>query len=425
MTVDEALQVLHCPRDADQAAVQRQYDERYNELQRLRETATTREERQEYIDKLQAVEAAYTFLKDLVGFGPVPVPEPELSPELQQALRSPYADMRMGAVRTLGHLLHEDADLAPLACQTLEGLVQDGSPEVAQAAREALQGPRQSADARDKPRQGSKPAWNQGQWRFLLLALLGVVVLGGLWLIVQQQAEQAPKTWSNSIGMQFVLIPAGTFQMGSTGRDAYDDEKPVHQVTISRAFYLGTYEVTQGQWQAVMGSNSNPSVFKGDLNLPVENVSWDDVQAFIRKLNDREGGTRYRLPTEAEWEYAVRAGSTTAYSFGDDAGRLGDYAWYAGNAGTKTHPVGQKRPNAWGLYDMHGNVWEWVQDWYGAYVAAAVPDPPGPASGSGRVIRGGGWGYYSGGCRSATRYGYNAPSDRGGSLGFRLLRTVP
>jgi len=141
MTLDEALQALHCPTNTDWAAVQRQYDERYNELQRLRETATTREERDAYAVRLHTVEEAYTFLKALPGFGPVTALEPELSPELQQVLRSPYADMRMGAVRTLGHLLHEDTDLAPLARQTLEGLVQDGSPEVAQAAQEALQGP--------------------------------------------------------------------------------------------------------------------------------------------------------------------------------------------------------------------------------------------------------------------------------------------
>jgi formylglycine-generating enzyme required for sulfatase activity len=167
----------------------------------------------------------------------------------------------------------------------------------------------------------------------------------------------AEKTWSNSIGMDFVLIPAGKFMMGSDTGD--NDEKPVHEVRISKPFYLGKYEVTQGQWQAVLGNN--PSNFKGDANLPVGNVSWEDVQEFIRKLNAKEGGTKYRLPTEAEWEYAARAGTTTAYSYGNDVSQLKEYAWYAENAGGKTHPVGQKEPNAWGLHDKHGNVWEWVQ----------------------------------------------------------------
>ena len=150
--------------------------------------------------------------------------------------------------------------------------------------------------------------------------------------------------------------------------------------------------MTQGQWQAVMGSN--PSQFTGDPNRPVENVSWDDVQEFIRRLNAREGGATYRLPTEAEWEYAARAGTTTRWSFGDDASQLGRYAWHDGNAGGQTHPVGQLQPNPWGLYDMHGNVWEWVQDWYGKYASGTAVDPAGPSSGSYHVFRGGGWGYH-------------------------------
>jgi formylglycine-generating enzyme required for sulfatase activity len=167
--------------------------------------------------------------------------------------------------------------------------------------------------------------------------------------------------------MEFVLMPAGTFTMGSPASDpnAYDDEKPAHQVTISKPFYMGKYEVTQAQWKAVMGSENNPSYFKGD-SLPVDHVSWRDVQEFIQKLNRREeqaSGVFCRLPTEAEWEYAARAGTTTLYSFGDDAAELDDYAWYAGNADHTSYPVGQKKPNAWGLYDMHGNVSEWCQDW--------------------------------------------------------------
>lgn len=155
------------------------------------------------------------------------------------------------------------------------------------------------------------------------------------------------KTWrSPSTGIEFVMIQSGTFMMGS--KTGSDDEKPVHEVRLSKAFYLGKYEVTQEEWAKVMGTN--PSQFPGDPRRPVENVSWNDTQDFIRKLNAKESGAKYRLPTEAEWEYAARAGSTTAYSFGDDVGKLGDYAWHGQNAGNATHPVGQKQPNPWGLY---------------------------------------------------------------------------
>jgi len=225
----------------------------------------------------------------------------------------------------------------------------------------------------------------------------------------------------NSIGMEFVLIPAGTFQMGSNDSDAYDNEKPVHTVRITQPFYLGKYEVTQGQWQAVMGNN--PSKFTGDPNRPVEHVSWDDVQEFVRRLNSREGGAMYRLPTEAEWEYAARAETTTRWSFGDDVGQLGRYAWHDQNAGGQTHPVGQLQPNSWGLYDMHGNVWEWVQDWYGGYASGTAVDPAGPSSGSIRVNRGGSWIDSARYCRSAPRI-RGAPGDRIVYLGFRLLRVA-
>lgn len=236
-----------------------------------------------------------------------------------------------------------------------------------------------------------------------------------------QPPPLAPKTWRSSIGMEFVRIEAGTFQMGANDREANDDEKPVHTVRISQPFYLGTYEVTQAQWQAVMGSN--PSASKGDT-LPVEQVSWDDAQEFLRRLNARERGVTYRLPTEAEWEYAARAESTGRWSFGDDASRLGQYAWYGDNAGGRTHPVGQKQPNAWGLYDMHGNVWEWVQDWYGDYTSGTAVDPTGPTSGAYRVYRGGGWLFGARDCRSAHRL-IGAPGDRYVSLGLRLLRVAP
>lgn len=220
------------------------------------------------------------------------------------------------------------------------------------------------------------------------------------------------KLWVNSIGSEFVLIPAGVFIMGSK------EERPIHQVTIRRQFSLGRYPVTQAQWAAVMGKN--PSTFRGK-HRPVENVSWDDVQEFIRRLNAGEGGEQYRLPTEAEWEYAARAGSTTTYSFGDDEGQVGEYAWYAANARGTTHPVGQLRPNAWGLYDMHGNVWEWVQDWYTTYPSEAVTDPRGPSLGSSKVRRGGSWFGTARNCGSANR-NFAEPGDRLDRLGFRLLR---
>lgn len=231
-------------------------------------------------------------------------------------------------------------------------------------------------------------------------------------------------TYRNSIGMTFMLIPAGTFRMGS--HDGLSDEKPVREVRISRDFYLGQYEVTQGQWAAVMGNN--PSRFQGE-EKPVESVSWEDIQDFIQRLNAKEGASLYRLPTEAEWEYAARAGTTTRWSFGDDAGQLGRYAWYEENAGKQTHPVGQKSPNAWGLFDMYGNVSEWVQDWYAAEyarhpVGTTALDPGGPVGDADRVIRGCGWSGAGRLCRSASRRHY-VPSTRYPDLGFRLVRAAP
>jgi formylglycine-generating enzyme required for sulfatase activity len=228
----------------------------------------------------------------------------------------------------------------------------------------------------------------------------------------------------NSIDMKFTLIPAGEFYMGS---EESVDEKPVHKVKINNPFYLGTYLVTQREWKAVMGDN--PSGFKGD-DLPVENVSWDKVQKFIKKLKEKEGTDKYRLPSEAEWKYACLAGTTTRYSFGDDESKLGDYAWYATSLMSlmtkrKTHLVGQKKSNPWGLYDMHGNVWEWVQDeWHDIYYGAPT-DGSAWESGGGadRVIRGGGWLSIAWYCRSAFRNRY-APRNRNLVLGFRLLREL-
>lgn len=230
------------------------------------------------------------------------------------------------------------------------------------------------------------------------------------------------KTYTNSIGIEFMIIPAGEFDMGSRAdeKDRYSDEGPVHRVKISNAFYMSKYEITQKQWSDVMGNN--PSNFKGD-NLPVEQVSWNDVHEFIKKLNENEGSNKYRLPSEAEWEYAARAGTTTRYSFGDDESKLGDYAWYDSNSGVKTHEVGQKKPNPWGLYDVHGNVWEWVQDIYhDSYSGVPTDGGAWEGVGSTHVSRGGGWGYVARDCRSALRHRGGAGFQANGLLGFRLLR---
>jgi len=234
-------------------------------------------------------------------------------------------------------------------------------------------------------------------------------------------AERSEPKFTNNLGMEFVYIQPGRFTMGSPSNESgRDNDERQHQVTLTKGFYMQTTEVTQGQWQRVMGSN--PSWFKncGD-DCPVEEVSWNDAQDFIRRLNQREGTDKYRLPTEAEWEYAARAGSTTRFCFGNDNGQLGQYAWYDNNSGSKPHSVAQKKPNAWGLYDMHGNVWEWVQDWYGNYPSGSVTDPTGPSSGSSRVFRGGSWNAGAGDCRSAYRY-RSTPGGRSNYLGFRLAR---
>lgn len=247
----------------------------------------------------------------------------------------------------------------------------------------------------------------------------------------------ADSAYTNSIGMEFVLIPAGSFVMGSSNhaREAATDEKPAHRVNISQPFYLGKYEVTQAEWEAVMGSSPYSESRSNDFyQLPgmanrltgprnPATVSWNDAQAFIDRLNRKEGHHRYRLPTEAEWEYATRAGTGTAYSFGEDARSLGRFAWYGGDFETgSTHPVGQKAPNGWGLHDVHGNVWEWGQDWYGAHYYAGSPaaDPKGPQAGSKRVVRGGSWHQSATSWRSAFRRQYDA-DYRGISIGFRLV----
>jgi len=196
-------------------------------------------------------------------------------------------------------------------------------------------------------------------------------------------------------------------------------------VTLTHGYYMQATEVTQGQWERVMGTRPwlGKKYVRENANNPAVYVSWEDARKFIKRLNQKEGTRKYRLPTEAEWEYACRAGSTMRFCFGGSDSQLGNYAWYYKNArdvGDKyAHAVGTKRSNAWGLYDMHGNVWEWCQDWYGDYPPGSVTNPTGPTSGSNRVLRGGSWNNSAGYCRSANRFWYE-PGPRNNHLGFRL-----
>jgi len=232
----------------------------------------------------------------------------------------------------------------------------------------------------------------------------------------------------------FVWLPAGQFTMGSpeTEQDRGSDEGPQTMVTLTTGFYICSHPVTQGEYLALIGSN--PSVFVGDLNRPVEEVSWVDATNYCAVLSAQErsggrlpAGYAYTLPTEAQWEYAARAGTSTRFSFGDDPGytMLGDYAWYTGNSSNTTHPVATKHPNPWALYDMSGNVWEWCADWFGPYPGGSVLDPSGPVSGLSRVGRGGGLDYDGQFCRSANR-DLGDPAARFNDRGFRVvLVSVP
>ena len=222
----------------------------------------------------------------------------------------------------------------------------------------------------------------------------------------------------NGITIDMVKVEAGTFIMGATSEmeNPYSWEKPVHQVTLTNDYYIGKYEVTQALWQSVMGSN--PSEFKGD-NLPVEQVSWNDGQEFISKLN-RMTGRKFRLPTEAEWEYAARGGKKSRGYQYSGSSNISDVAWYDGNSGSKTHPVGTKQANELGIYDMTGNVWEWCQDRYGSYVSSSQKNPTGTVRGSNRVYRGGGWDIFAWSCRLSCR-NYGPPYFRYDYLGLRLV----
>jgi len=230
----------------------------------------------------------------------------------------------------------------------------------------------------------------------------------------------APKVISVDFGsgvkMELMLIPAGEFMMGSN--DGEDNEKPVHKVKISRPFYMGKYVVTQAQFERVMGKN--PSQFKGE-NLPAEMVNYIDAKEFSKKVSSLTGKS-IRLPTEAEWEYACRAGTKTKFNTGDNDAALEQAGWFKDNSENKTHPVGQKKPNAWGLYDMHGNVWQWCEDWFGedSYTKSPAEDPQGLPKGANRILRGGGYCWLNWFCNSAYRRRF-APVDREGGVGFRVV----
>jgi formylglycine-generating enzyme required for sulfatase activity len=267
----------------------------------------------------------------------------------------------------------------------------------------------------------------------VLTGLLGAVSLLGLLAADQPAPPRRPgATWTNSIGMKFAWIPACPegFVMGSPENEPERmADETQHRVRLSRDFLLGVHEVTQAQWKAVMGEN--PSYFEGDGNLPVDTVSWQDAVGFCLALGKKEG-RKYRLPTEAEWEYACRAGTATPFHTGrtistDQVNYDGQAIYGEGREGIarkRTTVVGSFRPNAWGLYDMHGNLWEWCADWYGAYPDGEVTDPTGPTRGTARVMRGGSWANDPSMCRSAFRRRY-APERKAEHFGFRVALDWP
>jgi len=250
--------------------------------------------------------------------------------------------------------------------------------------------------------------------------ILIVIFLGCDREVNRPTAEDLDKLFGDDL---FVWVEAGRFVQGYD--IGYDDQRPAHEVIFNDGFEISKYEVTQAQWYAVTGLTIEAQRDRVDAAMPLKGtgpdhpvyfVSWDDIQVFLARLNEADTSYTYRLPTEAEWEYACRAGTT-----GDWAGNLEAMAWYRGNSGDETHPVGSKDPNEWGLYDMHGNVWEWVQDYHTPYPSGSVVDPVGAVTGNLRELRGGGWYCGTPGLRSGLRYG-RKPTDRHNAIGFRIVR---
>jgi formylglycine-generating enzyme required for sulfatase activity len=243
-----------------------------------------------------------------------------------------------------------------------------------------------------------------------------IIIIAGCGVSSNDSEMNTSYYYDSTIGADFVLVPAGTFMMGSDSGSL--NERPLHQVTISKPFYIQTTEVTQEQWWTVMGFNS--AYFRDcGRNCPAENMSWWDLQEFLRRLNEREGRNKYRLPTEAEWEYAAKNAGKDNYLFsgGDD---IFEVAWFLNNSDWKTHPVGLKKANGLGVYDMSGNVEEWCSDWYGPYPSGSVIDPQGPSTGSFHVTRGGDW------TLSPVKIVERSPNpiNRSEEMGFRLVCTV-
>ena len=311
--------------------------------------------------------------------------------------------------------------------------------EARRAAEEEARRKAEEEQKRKAEEQKCNTAKKSGSKNALLWGLVGVIAVVGVIIGVTSNgnssdsvgggtvqsgnnalSQQIPsKTYTaNGVSFDMMMVKAGTFTMGATSemKDPNSDEKPTHQVTLTNDYYIGKTEVTQALWKAVMGNN--PSYFKGD-NLPVENVSWDDCQKFISKLNSLTG-QNFRLPTEAEWEFAARGGNNSNHYQYSGSNVLGDVAWYDGNSGHKTHVVATKQPNELGLYDMSGNVWEWCSDWFGNYSSSSLTNPTGPNSGSSRVFRGGSWCNDARSCRSSYRSCY-APDSSYYSLGLRLV----
>jgi len=228
---------------------------------------------------------------------------------------------------------------------------------------------------------------------------------------------------TNSIGMKFLVVPSGTFTMGSRRGDQH--ELPEHEVTLTQAYGLGVHEVSEQQYTEVMGKN--PALTSP--NSAINSLNWAQADEFCRRLSDlpaeKSAGRVYRLPTEAEWEHACRAGTVTAYSFGDDPTMFGQYGWYTRNGLQKVHPGGEKLPNPWGFYDMHGNAWEWCQNWHYEYSDAPATDPTGPPKGVTRVLRGGAWFHREPDCRSSVRFTEDPNSPKKYTGGFRVAYTTP